>query len=87
LSQYEQIRRIVSENLGVSMDLVTPNATFYPDLGASLDFVEMIMECEEKFQITIPDEDAAQLTTVAQLAMYIVIRTRHDETVWPPPPR
>jgi acyl carrier protein len=77
----------VSENLGVSIDMVTPNAAFGLDLGASLDFVEMIMECEEKFQITIPDEDASKLITVAQLALYIAVRTRLDETVWPPPPQ
>lgn len=71
----------------MSIDLVTPDADFVRDLGASLDIVEMIMECEEKFQITIPDEDAAQLTIVSQLALYVAIRTCPDETVWPPPPR
>ncbi len=86
LSQYEQIRQIVAEYLDVSIDLVVPEAAFYQDLGASLDFVEMIMACEEKFHITIPDEEAAQLMTVRQLAACIDGKTRPDNTTWPPPP-
>ena len=89
MSQYEKIRQIVSKILGVPIDLVTPEASFVYDLGASLDIVEMVMECEEEFDISIPDEDAAQLVTVGQLATYIALKTRPDETgtVWPPPPR
>ncbi len=88
MSQYERIRQIVAENLGVSVDLVIPEASFVHDLGASLDIVEMVMECEEEFGISIPDKDAAQLVTVRQLATYIALKTKPDEegTVWPPPP-
>jgi acyl carrier protein len=86
LSQYEQIRQIVAEYLDVSIDLVVPEASLYQDLGASLDFVEMIMACEEKFHITIPDEEASQLVTVRKLALSIEEKTQPDNTAWPPSP-
>ena len=86
MSQYETLRRIVSETLCVPLELVTPEASFVHDLGASLDIVEMVMECEQEFHLDIPDEDAAQLVTVGQLAAYIGLKTQADGTVWPPPP-
>jgi acyl carrier protein len=85
MSHYEKIRFIVAENLGVPLNLVVPDAHFEQDLGASLDIVEMIMTCEEEFQISIPDEEAAKLTTVRHLTNYIDQKTQ-DATVWPPLP-
>jgi acyl carrier protein len=85
MSHYEKIRFIVAENLGVPLNLVVPDAHFEQDLGASLDIVEMIMTCEEEFQISIPDEEAAKLTTVRHLTNYIDQKTQ-DGTVWPPLP-
>ena len=51
---------------------VTPAAEFSKDLGAdSLDTVELIMEFEKEFGITIPDEDAEKITTVGDAITYI----------------
>lgn len=68
---FEQIKKIVVDLLGVEPDKVTLDADFREDLGAdSLDLVELIMEFEEQFSGTIPDEDAQQITTVGQAVEY-----------------
>ncbi len=55
----ERVRKIVVEQLGVSEDEVTLEASFVDDLGAdSLDTVELVMQLEEEFGTEIPDEDA-----------------------------
>ena len=52
-----KVREKISEQLGVAADEVTPEASFIEDLGAdSLDIVELVMELEEEFEITIPDD-------------------------------
>ncbi len=76
MSQYETLRRIISETLCVPLRLVTSDALLYPDLGVSLDLVEMILACEEEFGIFIPDEDTAQIATVGELAAYIARKTQ-----------
>ena len=51
---------------------VTPEATFTNDLGAdSLDTVELIMELEKEFNITIPDDQAEKITTVGDAISYV----------------
>ena len=51
---------------------VTPEASFTNDLGAdSLDTVELIMEFEKEFNISIPDEQAETITTVGQAVTYL----------------
>ena len=68
----ERVKKIVVEQLGVKEDEVTPNASFVDDLGAdSLDTVELVMEFEEEFDITIPDEEAEKIQTVGQAIDYI----------------
>jgi acyl carrier protein len=63
----ERVQKIVVEQLGVSDDEVTPNASFVDDLGAdSLDTVELVMALEEEFECEIPDEDAEKITSVQQ---------------------
>ena len=53
----ERVQRIIEEKLGVDASEVKPEATFTNDLGAdSLDTVELIMELEKEFNITIPDD-------------------------------
>lgn len=69
----ERVKEIVSEQMNVSKDQVTREAAFTTDLGAdSLDQVELVMELEEEFSITIPDEAAEKITTVGQAIDYIV---------------
>lgn len=67
-----QIRRLVVDKLGVCLSAVTNNASFTNDLGAdSLDKVELIMELEKNFGVSIPDDEAEKLRTVGQAINYI----------------
>jgi len=68
----EKVKSIISEQLGVKQEEVTPEASFIDDLGAdSLDTVELVMALEEEFGIEIPDEDAEKITTVGDAVRYI----------------
>ena len=63
----ERVKKIIVDKLGVEESQVTPEASFTNDLGAdSLDTVELIMEFEKEFNISIPDEQAETITTVGQ---------------------
>jgi len=63
---------IIVEQLGVSEEEVTMEASFIDDLGAdSLDLVELIMAMEEEFGIEISDEDAEKIQTVQDVVNYI----------------
>ncbi|MBI3607760.1 MAG: acyl carrier protein [Nitrospirae bacterium] len=68
----ERVKKIITEQLGVDEEDVTPEANFVEDLGAdSLDTVELVMAFEEEFGIEIPDEDAEKIMTVQQAVDYI----------------
>ncbi len=73
MSDVEQkVKNIIVDKLTVDENEVTPSAEFSKDLGAdSLDTVELIMEFEKVFGITIPDEDAEKITTVGDAISYI----------------
>lgn len=72
MSKAEQVKEVISEQLGVEAALLTPEANLMNDLGAdSLDQVELIMGLEEKFDIVISDEDAGKITTVQEAIDYI----------------
>mgnify|MGYP003539755372 FL=1 len=63
---------IVVDKLGVDESQVTPEANFTSDLGAdSLDTVELIMELEKEFNISIPDDQAEKIATVGDAIAYI----------------
>ncbi|MEZ4932304.1 MAG: acyl carrier protein [Saprospiraceae bacterium] len=63
---------IIVDKLGVEDSEVTENASFTNDLGAdSLDTVELIMELEKAFNISIPDEDAEKIATVGDAISYL----------------
>ena len=63
---------IIMEQLGVSEEEVTMEASFIDDLGAdSLDLVELIMAMEEEFSLEISDEDAEKIQTVQDVVNYI----------------
>lgn len=67
-----KVKSIIVEKLGVDEGEVTPEASFTNDLGAdSLDTVELIMEFEKEFNISIPDEQAEGITTVGEAVSYI----------------
>lgn len=72
MSTFEQVKKIVVEQLGVEADEVQMSSTFVDDLGAdSLDIVELIMAFEEAFDIEIPDEKAEKIKTVEDVVNYI----------------
>ena len=71
-SVQERVIDIVAEQLGVDKEKVTPETSFVNDLGAdSLDTVELVMELEDEFDLTIPDDQAEKLKTVGEAIEYI----------------
>lgn len=71
-----KVTAIIVEKLGVEEDDITQEASFTNDLGAdSLDTVELIMEFEKEFDITIPDEDAEKIATVGDAVDYLQDKT------------
>lgn len=68
----ERFDKLLIDKLGVSQEDLKPEAKFTDDLGAdSLDMVELIMEFESEFSITIPDEDTEQIHTVGDAEAYL----------------
>lgn len=68
----EKVRKIIVERLGVDESDVTLEASFTEHLGAdSLDTVELIMELEKEFNISIPDDQAENISTVGDAIKYI----------------
>ena len=64
----DKVKDIIVSQLGVDAEKVVPAATFVDDLGAdSLDTVELIMAIEEEFDCEIPEEKAAEISTVQQV--------------------
>jgi len=69
---FAKVKGIIVEQLGVTEDIVTNEASFIDDLGAdSLDIVELVMGLEEEFGIEIPDADAEKVATVGDVVEYI----------------
>jgi acyl carrier protein len=72
----ERVTKIIVDKLGVDEAEVTPEASFTQDLGAdSLDTVELIMEFEKEFDISIPDEQAEKIQTVGHAVSYLESQT------------
>lgn len=72
VSLEDDVKKIVSEKLSVSLDEVQTNSNFIDDLKAdSLDIVELGMAFEDKFGVSIPDEDYEKLRTVSDAVKYI----------------
>ncbi len=67
-----EIKNIVCQQLGVSEDKLTDETSFVNDLGAdSLDTVELVMEIEDAFSLSIPDEDVEDIQTVGAAVDYV----------------
>lgn len=68
----ERVKKIIVDKLGVDESEVVEGANFINDLGAdSLDTVELIMEFEKEFEVSIPDEQAENIQTVGQAVEYL----------------
>ncbi len=72
----ERVKKVVVDQLGVSEDQVTMEASFVDDLGAdSLDTVELVMALEEEFDAEIPDDKAESIVRVKDAVDYIEATT------------
>ncbi|MFA4857891.1 MAG: acyl carrier protein [Candidatus Margulisiibacteriota bacterium] len=70
---FEDVKKVVVEQLGVAEGEVTKASSFVDDLGAdSLDTVELVMALEEAFGLEIPDEDAEKIKTVGDTVSFIM---------------
>ena len=68
----KKINEIIIDKLGIEESEITDSASFTNDLGAdSLDTVELIMEFEKEFNVSIPDEDAEKIATVGDAVSYL----------------
>ena len=71
-----KVKAIIADKLGVEEADIAPDSSFTNDLGAdSLDTVELIMEFEKDFEVTIPDEDAEKIVTVGDAILYLQEKT------------
>lgn len=69
---FERVAKIISEQLGISVDKITEQSLVIEELGAdSLDIVEMIMAFSDEFGIDIPDEAAQSISTVSDIVKYL----------------
>lgn len=72
MENFDKLKEILVDVLGVEDDSVKPESKFVEDLGAdSLDLVELIMAFEDKFSIEISDEEAEKMVTVKDVLNYI----------------
>ena len=70
---FNELKEILRQQLNVAVHTINLRTNIFQNLGAdSLDAVEIIMHCEEKFKITILEEDAEKLYTVGDLVSYIM---------------
>ncbi|MFT8496413.1 acyl carrier protein [Leuconostoc pseudomesenteroides] len=70
---YNMLVDEIAERFNVKRDTITPNLNFLTDIDAdSIDFVELVLEVEDMFNVEISDEDAENLVTLQQTVDYIV---------------
>ena len=68
----EEMREIIADQLNCDAETITEDTSFKDDLGAdSLDLFELVMALEEKYEIEIPSEELAELTTVGRVMNYL----------------
>ena len=73
----EKVYQIVSEQMGIDKSELARDTSFVDDLNAdSLDTVELVMEFEDEFEMSIPDEEAEKIRTIGQTVTYI---TEHNK--------
>ena len=78
----KRVIEIISEQMGADKSEITRNTSFINDLNAdSLDTVELVMEFEDEFDMSIPDEDAEKIQTVGAAVDYVakVVQSKNQE--------
>jgi len=69
---FENVKKALAEQFELDPESITMDTNLLDDIGAdSLDVVEMVMSLEDTYGITIPDEDAAELSTVRRIVEYL----------------
>jgi acyl carrier protein len=72
MANFDKVKDIIVDKLGIDEEKVTTEASFKDDLGAdSLDIAELVMELEDEFEMEIPDEEAEKILTVGDALNYI----------------
>ncbi len=72
MAVFDKVKQIIINELKVDADKITPDTNLKDDLGAdSLDAVEIVMALEDEFNISIPDEEIQNISTVKKLVEYI----------------
>ena len=72
MDTYEKVVSLLAEQLGLDKANITPESDIIKDLGAdSLDVVQMLMAMEDEFGITVSEDDAASLKTLADIVAVI----------------
>ena len=72
MEEFERVKNVIVDQLGVDESTITMESSFVDDLGAdSLDIVELIMGFEGEFDIEIPDDQAEKISTVGDAVNYI----------------
>ncbi|GAA3718901.1 acyl carrier protein [Salinicoccus siamensis] len=72
MANFDKVKDIIVDKLGIDEEKVTKDASFKDDLGAdSLDIAELVMELEDEFEMEIPDEEAEKINTVGDALNYI----------------
>ena len=80
-TDFEQFRTLISEQLEVPRDDVTPDKAFIEDLSAdSLDVVELVMLLEETYGFSITDDEAEKLRTVGEAWTYVQEKSKESAT-------
>lgn len=72
MEEFERVKSVIADQLGVDESTITMDSSFVDDLGAdSLDIVELIMGLESEFDLEIPDDQAEKISTVGDAVNYI----------------
>jgi len=79
VSVLDRIRELVAKQYNVPVSEITPGTHFYADLDDSLEVVEVVLDCEELFEIGISNEQAARIETVGQLAACVEAALREQK--------
>ena len=76
---FDDVKRIINEQLGISEDEITLDSNFLEDLGAdSLELIDLIMALESEFDLEVPEEDIEEIETVGDVVDYIKNHTDLD---------
>jgi len=76
----EKVKKLLAEQLNISVDSITEESRVIEDLGAdSLDVVEMLMVLEDEFNVTVSDEESVNLKTVGDIVALIDSKTEKEE--------